>query len=148
MSSKVLARNYTLEVYDGTAYVEIGGLNSITISSDKESTDTTTFATAGAAEHLATQRAKTISAEGFEEFDSDTQEQDAGQTEVERLANIVGFDAEATLHILHNNSGREKWLNGTFNLADIGGATNDASTWGFEFERSGESLETDPQTGA
>jgi predicted secreted protein len=146
-NNKVLARNYTLEVYDGAAYVEIKGINTLTISTEKESSDTTTFDSNGMAEHLATQRAKTISAEGYEWYDPDTGEQDAGQAEVETLSNAVGTAAQSTLHIVHNNSGREKWLNGTFNLSDIGGGNNDPSSWGFEFERTGASLDTDPNGG-
>lgn len=141
-TNKVLARNYTIEVYDGAAYVEVKGINTLTISSEKESTDTTTFDSDGMAEHLATQRAETITAEGYEYYDGSTQ--DAGQSEVETLANAVGSAAESTLHIVHDNSGREKWLNGTFNLSDIGGGNNDPSSWGFEFERTGASLDTDP----
>lgn len=141
-SNKVLARNYTIEVYDGAAYVEINGINTLTISTEKESSDTTTFDSNGMAEHLATQRAKTISAEGYEHYDGATQ--DAGQAEVESLSDAVGTAAESTLHIVHDNSGREKWLNGTFNLADIGGGNNDPSSWGFEFERTGASMDTDP----
>lgn len=143
-TNKVLARNYTVEVYDGTDYVEIKGLTSLTISTDKESSDTTTFDSDGMAEHLATQRAKTISAEGYEVYDEGTQ--DTGQAEVETLSNAVGTAAEQTLHIAHSN-GREKWLNGTFNLADIGGGNNDPSSWGFEFERTGATLDTDPNSG-
>jgi predicted secreted protein len=141
--NKVLARNYTLEVYDGAAYVEIKGINTVTISTEKESSDTTTFDSNGMAEHLATQRAKTITAEGYEYYD-EAGVQDAGQVEVETLSDAVGIAAESTLHIVHDNSGREKWLNGTFNLADIGGGNNDPSSWGFEFERTGASLDTDP----
>ena len=145
-NNKVLARNYTLEVYDGTAYLPINGINTLTISTEKESTDTTTFDSDGMAEHLATQRAKTISAEGYEYYD-EAGVQDAGQAEVETLSDAVGTAAESTLHIVHDNSGREKWLNGTFNLADIGGGNNDPSSWGFEFERTGASLDTDPNGG-
>jgi predicted secreted protein len=145
-TNKVLARNYTIEVYDGIAYVPIKGINTLTISTEKESSDTTTFDSNGMAEHLATQRAKTISAEGYEYYD-EAGVQDAGQAEVENLSDAVGTAAESTLHIVHDNSGREKWLNGTFNLSDIGGGNNDPSSWGFEFERTGASLDTDPNGG-
>ena len=141
-TNKILARNYTVEVYDGSAYVEINGINSLTIATEKESTGTTTFDSEGMAEHLATQRGKTISAEGFEHYDDGTQ--DPGQVEIETLSDEVGEEAESTLHIEHDNSGREKWLNGTFNLSELGGGNNDPSTWGFEFERTGASLDTDP----
>jgi predicted secreted protein len=143
-TNKVLARNYTIEVYDGTAYLPIIGINTLTISTEKESSDTTTFDSDGMAEHLATQRAKTITAEGYEYYDGATQ--DAGQAEVENLSDAVGTAAESTLHIVHDNSGREKWLNGTFNLSDIGGGNNDPSSWGFEFERTGASLDVDPNS--
>jgi predicted secreted protein len=144
-NNKVLARNYTIEVYDGAAYVEVKGINTLTISTEKESSDTTTFDSNGMAEHLATQRAKTISAEGYEYYD-EAGVQDAGQAEVETLSDAVGIAAESTLHIVHDNSGREKWLNGTFNLSDIGGGNNDPSSWGFEFERTGASLDVDPNS--
>ena len=139
---RVLARGYNVEVYDGTEYVPIEGINSISLTFDKETTDTTTFSSDGNAEHLATQRARTITAEGFEEYNEGTQ--DPGQAEVERLSAMTGCDAEATLHISHENNDREVWLNGTYNLQDIGGGTNDPSSWGFEFERSGATLEADP----
>ena len=142
--TKVLARDWTIEVYDGTEWVAIGGLNTFTLSSDKESTETTTFDSNGRAEHLPTQRANTISAEGYLEVDADTQEQDAGQAEVESLAAAVGCDGIGELHLASPNGSNEKYFEGSFNLSDIGGGTNDSTTWGFEFEVTGEPVETDP----
>lgn len=144
--TKVLARNWTIEVYDGTEWVAIGGLNTFTLSSEKESTETTTFDSGGRAEHLPTQRANTISAEGYYDED-DTGTRDAGQTEVESLASSIGCDGIGELHLASPNGNTERYYEGSFNLSDIGGGTNDSTTWGFEFEVTGAPSDTDPHTG-
>lgn len=145
--TKVLARDWTVELYDegaaaGEEWTAIGELNSFTLTSEKESTDGTTFDSEGFAEHTASQRSYNITFEGFYSEEQDGT-QDGGQAVVEGLADKVGCDAVAYLHLKSPNDSKEKWYRGTISLSDIGGATNDNTSWGFEFEVTGKPSDTE-----
>ena len=139
--TKVLARDWTVEIYDdgaeaGEEWTAIGELNSFTLTSEKESTDSTTFDSEGFAEHTASQRSYNLTFEGFYSEDGDGV-RDEGQEVVEKMSDKVGCDAESYLHLKSPNGSKEKWYRGTISLSDIGGATNDHTSWGFEFEVTG-----------
>ena len=140
---KILARGWTIEAYDISSYTSIGGINTFSLSSGKESATITDFDSIGNAEHIPAERTKSVTAEGFYEED-DTGTRDAGQEVVETLAEAVGTAGVGTLHIASPDGGYEVWLNGSVNLSDVGGGNNDPTSWGFEFERTGASLDADP----
>ena len=148
--TKVLARDWTIEVYDedaeaGEEWTSIAGINTFTLSSDKESTETTTFDSEGFGEHLASERNYTLSFDGYYDED-DEGVRDAGQELVETLGEAVGCDAYAYIHLKSPNGGKEKYFEGTINLSDIGGGTNDSTTWGFELEVNGKPSDTEIPT--
>jgi len=143
MADTILARGWTIEVYDGSDYQSIGGINTFTLSSSVERSDGTTFDSEGNAEHTKSQLGKTITVEGYY-FEDDTGTRDAGQEAVETLCEALGSAAEETMHIASPDGGYEVWMDGTFNLADIGGGNNDNTSWGFEFERTGATMSSDP----
>lgn len=141
---KILARDWTIEVYDGTSYQSIGGINTFTLSSGKESATTTDFDSSGNAEHIPAERTKTVTMEGFYVEDPDTGTRDPGQQAIEDLAELTGTDGIETLHIKSPGGGYEVWLDASYNLSDFGGGNNDPASWGFEAERTGASMSSDP----
>ena len=140
---KILARGWTIEMYGVSSYTAIGGINTFSLSSGKESSTTTDFNSVGNAEHIPAERTKSVTSEGFFKED-DTGTRDAGQELIETLAEAVGPSGIGTLHLASPGGGYEVWLNGSANLSDIGGGNNDPTSWGFEFERTGASLNADP----
>lgn len=143
MAKKVLARDWTIEIHDGTAYQTIGGLNSFTLSPAKDSAETTDFDSGGFAEHLPVERSYTLSFDGFY-LEDGTGVRDAGQAEVEDAAELVGEDGLVYMHLESPDGGKEKWFEGSIDLSDIGGGQSDTTSWGFELEVTGEPMTTDP----
>ncbi len=143
MAIEILARDWTIEVYDGTDYITIGGINSFTLSTSKDNAETTTFDSAGWGEHIPAERTKSVSLEGYY-LEDDTGTRDAGQTEIETLAEEMGQAGIETVHLASPNGGFEVWLDGSFDTSDIGGGNNDPTSWGFEFELTGAPSDTDP----
>lgn len=90
--SKVLAKEFTWEIDDGTdtdTYVEIGGLNSVSLSPTKNDADTTTFSEDWVS-HLVSTRGLEVTLEGLYMEDSATGDRDAGQEQVEAAIAEVG----------------------------------------------------------
>ena len=54
--TKVLARDWVLEIKSGSGYTRIKGLSTLSFSNSKNDTDTTDFESQGATEHLVTSR--------------------------------------------------------------------------------------------
>lgn len=94
---KILARHLSPELNTGTdalpVWTPIGGLNSLTFSTEKTDTDDTDFDSDGYAEHKVAQRASSITAEGFYKEDPVTGARDAGQEALLALADAVGYDS-------------------------------------------------------
>lgn len=94
---KIMARHLLCELNTGTdalpVWTPIGGLNSLTVSTEKNDTDTTDFDSDGWAEHMVSQRTGSISAEGFYKEDPVTGARDAGQEALIALADAVGYDS-------------------------------------------------------
>jgi hypothetical protein len=100
---KILARHLSPALNTGTdaipVWTPIGGLNSLTFSTEKTDTDDTDFDSDGWAEHKVAQRASSISAEGFYREDPATGARDAGQEALIALADAVGYDSLKTLRV-------------------------------------------------
>ncbi|TFV91408.1 hypothetical protein [Blastococcus sp. CT_GayMR16] len=100
---KILARHLKPELNTGTTllpvWTPIGGLNSLTFSTEKTDTDDTDFDSDGNAEHKVAQRARSISAEGFYKEDPDTGELDAGQEALVALGEAIGYDSLKTMRV-------------------------------------------------
>lgn len=90
--SKVLAKEFTWEIDDGTdtsTFVEIGGLNSVSLSPSKNDADTTTFDEDWVS-HLVSTRGLEVALEGLYMEDASTGDRDAGQEQVEAAIAEVG----------------------------------------------------------
>jgi hypothetical protein len=136
---KVSARDWSFELNTGTeaipAWTEIGGLNTFEISREHEETDTTDFASAGAAEHEVMQRGRSIKVEGFFLENADST-RDAGQQAVEDLADAVGAASRKQLRVSSPN-GKTFTQKVSAAIEPVGGGNNDKTSWGATFKRSG-----------
>lgn len=90
--SKVLAKEFTWEIDDGTdtdTYVEIGGINSVSVSPTKNDADTTTYDEDWLT-HLVSTRGLEFTLEGIYIEDPDDGSRDSGQEQAELVAQEVG----------------------------------------------------------
>lgn len=137
--TKINARDWTFEISDGAAtpvFTEIGGINTMTIGREATDTDTTTFDSAGQAEHEVMERGRTLEVEGFFLEDTSDGTRDPGQEAVETLADAVG--AESLQDIRITSPGGSTWTHKmSCELGDQGGGNNDKTSWSASFTRSG-----------
>jgi len=133
--TKVLARGWALTV--GAGLVAVGGINSITFSGGKTDAETTTFASAGWAEHIVAERTRSISVEGFFLEDSATGDRDAGQEAIETLNDAVGADSIGEF-TLTSPGGTVYSFDGSVEVGDIGGGNNDPTSWSATITVTGE----------
>lgn len=140
--TKVDARAWAFAIWDPAAnagaggYVEVGGINSMTIGRESETTDTTDFDSAGKAEHQIMQRGRTITIEGFHLEDPGTGARDSGQQLVESLAEAVG-DASLQDFQITSPGGTTYTQKVSAELGDVGGGNNDKTSWSATLARSG-----------
>jgi hypothetical protein len=143
--TKVLARNWIIEVDTdplattptGTpVWTKVGGVNTFTISSDKEDADTTDFDDGGYASHIVASRSNEITFEGFFIEDIADGSRDAGQDAVETFAEYIGPESIVPLRLTSPGGKVREW-NGSFVTGDVGGGTNDPTSWGATFTPSG-----------
>jgi hypothetical protein len=137
---KVLARNWTIEVNTGTValpvWTKVGGINTFTLSNDKEDADTTDFDSDGYSEHIVAGRSNEITFEGFFLEDPADGTRDLGQQEIEDLAVLVGTEATGQTKIT-SPGGKAKIYTGSFGVGDVGGGNNDPTAWGATMTVSG-----------
>ena len=141
--SKINARDWVFEASaDPSAatpvWAEIGGVNSFTLSNSEgeESTETTTFASAGVAESQAMQRGASLSVEGFIERDG-AGASDAGQDVVDTLAAQVGEASLGGVRFRHVDETDWTVWTAWVSKGDNGGGNNDKTSWSATFTRSG-----------
>lgn len=141
---KVLARNWKIYIETATAdeFQKIEGINSFTLGNEAENTDQTDFDSNGNAEHVVSQRSRTVSFEGFYREDS-TGTRDAGQELVEQLADKVGSSSIGTFRFKSPN-GSITEVNASAAIGDVGGGNTDSTSWGAELTVSGPKTSIDP----
>lgn len=145
---KQLARVFDFEIYDGTDYVEIGGVNSFSPSREKNDTDVTDFDSEGWMEHLVASRGMSFDMEGFHIEDADTGDRDAGQEVLEEAALEMGPDALKTLRIVGPGGNTEIYMevsiDAPFHGLSDGGGTDDSAGWSASLTMSGKPSDSDP----
>lgn len=149
---KVLARNWKIEIdkdpLAGTptgtqVWQKIGGINTFTITSDKEDADTTDFDSEGYNTHIVASRSNEITFEGFFLEDSATGARDPGQQAVEDYADKIGHTSIATIRMT-SPSGKVTEYDGSIGIGDVGGGTNDPTSWGATVAVSGKPTKITP----
>lgn len=139
--TKHLARGFVFEVESAVAntWIQIGGVNSFEVGRDKESADTTDFASAGNAEHLPAQRSGALTVEGFfleDLVSAPAGARDPGQERCEVLSDLVGVGGVGRARY-KTPANKIKHFSCSVNVTGPGGSNNDAASWSAEFERSG-----------
>jgi hypothetical protein len=138
---KILARNWAIEVNTGTeeipAWTKVGGINTFTLSNDKEDSDTTDFDSEGYAEHMVAGRSNEISFEGFYLEDPLDGSRDVGQEYIETMSEKVGPEAMGKMRITPPSGKNGKIYTGSFGTGDVGGGNNDPTSWGATLTVSG-----------
>ena len=137
--TKFLARDLTIEVRDAadTAWLPIGGLNSLTHSPSTARADTTDFDSNGRAEHIVAQRGESWTLAGFALEDVATGDRDAGQLRVEELGRARGLNATGSFRIT-SPGGNTITFDASAEVTIAGGGHNDAAAWNAALEVSGE----------
>ncbi|MGH3323262.1 MAG: phage tail tube protein [Streptomyces sp.] len=143
MLRKINARDIVLQVLaaDATTWVEVAGLNSVTVNpgENEETADTTTYASQGAYEQEVMQRGASLVLEGFLLKDDSTGVQDPGQARVEVVGAAVAEESVGQVRFRHPVDTLWKVWNCTVSLAEQGGGNNDKTGWGATITRSGAS---------
>jgi hypothetical protein len=140
--AQINARDYIFEVSEdpdaGTpVWAEIGGLESFSLSNSEgeETADTTTFASNGVAESQPMQRGAALSVEGKVVRNGTTP--DAGQDAVDNLAQLTGEAALGGFRFRHADDTDWTVWTAWVSKGDNGGGTNDKTSFGATFTRSG-----------
>jgi hypothetical protein len=120
-------------------WAQIGGVESFTLSNSEgeESTDTTTFASAGVAESQAMQRGASLSIEGKIVRNKTTNAPDAGQAVCDALAAEVGEESLGGVRFRHVSDTDWTVWTAWASKGDNGGGINDKTSWSCSFTRSG-----------
>ena len=129
---KVLARNWKFFVETATAktFERITGIESFTITRDKEDLDTTDFDNDGYDSHVVVGRSVEMEIEGGMRMDTTSGARCAGQSRVEVIAEAFLDESIGKFHVL-DPAGTVYELNGSVKLADVGGGNKDKTSWGF-----------------
>lgn len=137
--TKVLARDWTVEVDDGTGtYLTVNSLDQITFAGNKNDTDVTDFDSAGWEEHLVSQRGRTLTLQGNWLEDPSTGTLDAGLQRLLDLNDLVGAAAASSFRMT-SPGGNVKTFSATVNFGQgPDGATNDQGKWQAEVKVSGQ----------
>lgn len=160
MVTKVLARDWKTEVlikgtldsissseYEVSSDAEwmvVNGLNSLKFSSENTTADTTSFDEAGRTSHLVASRGNSLGLEGKYLEDQGTGARDKGQEFIEDLADKIGPSAMGVFR-LTSPGGTERVFRASVKLSDLGGGTDDPTSWGAELTTSGILCKKKPQ---
>jgi hypothetical protein len=138
------ARDWIFEVSEDPSagvpvWSQILGIESFTLSNSdgEESTDTTTFESAGVAESQAMQRGASLNVDGKIKRAADGITQDAGQLSCDTLAALVGEASLGGVRFRHTLD--TDWIvwDAWVSRGDNGGGKNDKTSWSAKFMRSG-----------
>jgi len=117
-----------------------GAITTFTKSEEEETTDTTTFGSAGQAESQKMQVGKSLQLEGFRLRDPATGALDPGQALVEGLNERLGTSSLSGFRYAHTTDTQwTVWAQARVTLGDQGGGNNDEVSWSATFTRSGPS---------
>ena len=128
---KVLARNWKFFVETATdkTYQQISGIESFTITRDKEDLDTTDFDNGGYDSHIVVSRSVELSVEGGMRMDTDGL-RCVGQARVETIGEGLVTESIGSFHV-EDPAGNIFQLSGSVKVGDVGGGLKDKTSWGF-----------------
>lgn len=115
-------------------------ISTFTKSEEEETTDTTTFGSAGQAESMKMQVGKSLQLEGFRLRDPATGALDPGQAIAEAMNDRLGMQSLTGFRWAHTaDTTWTVWATTRVSLGDQGGGNNDEVNWSATFTRSGPS---------
>lgn len=140
---KIDARGWQFQVSDGATipvWTEIGGINTFELdpNANSETTDTTTFRSAGEYEGEVMQRGGSIELEGFDERNDTTPAiADPGQGLIDELGTKVSKASIGSMRFRHDSE--DEWTVWRFYVEPgaKGGGNNDKSSWAATLTRTG-----------
>lgn len=135
---KVLARQWKIFIESDVAdaFQAIAGIESFTLSSGSETTDTSDFDTDGYAEGFVSGRSNELSLEGAYVVDPTSKARDVGQKLVEALATKIGHESLKAIRLVSPaQEVTEYQCHAT--LGDKGGGVSDKTSWGVTLGVSG-----------
>lgn len=149
---KINARDVIIEVSDGSdssTWVEVDGLNSITInqSENEEVAETTTFSSQGQYEQEIMQRGATLELAGFIYKKSDGT-RDPGQARLEEVGLLVAEESVTPVRFRYPVDTEWTIWDATVTIGEKGGGNNNKSAWACTLTRSGDSTTATVDTGA
>lgn len=97
--TKVLARDWTVQVKSGGNYLAIRGINSFTVAPSKTDADTSDFGSGGFNEHVPAARGNTITLEGFH------MESDGAATAATLTTHLLGTNNDLTYTCANTGTG-------------------------------------------
>lgn len=136
--TKVPARDYTFEIdpAGGTAYVEIGGINTWSLAPNAEITDTTDFDSNGRKEGMKMSTGDVLSLEGFRKSDLVGGTRDVGQAAAETLDALLGVDSVGSFRMT-DPDGEVKSFDCLVTVTHGGGGNDDVAKWAAEINVNG-----------
>ncbi|MFE5895831.1 phage tail tube protein [Streptomyces sp. NPDC056488] len=124
---------FQIESTTPATWVEIGDINTFSKSHEEETTDTTTFGSAGQSESQKMQIGKSLTLEGLHNTT------DPGQLRCEAVAELLGDASVIKFRFRAPAATTWEIWNAHANLGDQGGGNNDKGAWAVTFTRSGAS---------
>lgn len=141
---QINARDWIFEVSEDPSagvpvWAQVGGVESFTLSNSEgeESTDTTTFESAGQAESQAMQRGASLAIDGKIKRAADGITPDAGQAAADALAGEVGEASLGGVRFRYITDTDWTVWTAWCSKGDNGGGQNDKTSWSATFTRSG-----------
>jgi hypothetical protein len=134
-------RSVSFEIDPGTGYVEVKGIEELTLGAETSDSTWTTKEDAGCQNGLIASRGKTIKVKGKLLVDPATGTRDPGQAAVETAAALVGYASLVSVRITPAPSDQStpEEFSATIVLDDVGGDINKEVDWGFTATRRGAS---------
>lgn len=137
---KVLIREWTISVNTGSeavpVWTEIGGIDNVAPSSNKNNADTGDFSSGGWDRHLPASRSRGFTASGHYMEDVANGDRDPGQEAVEVASNLIGTSAMKGFQF-ESPGGNGFTVRGSVDVTPPGGGKNDPASWGFSLDVDG-----------
>ena len=136
--TKVPARDYTFEIdpAGGTAWVEIGGINTWSPNVTAEITDTRDFDSGGNPEGMKMSQGDVITLDGYRKSDLANGTRDPGQAACETLDAEFGVDSIGAFRMT-DPDGEVKAFDCLVKVTSGGGGNDDVTKWSVEITRNG-----------
>lgn len=135
----VLVRGCKFEVDAGAGYVEVKGLESMSLERSSKAAEWTLKEDLGQENGIIATRGKSIKCKGKYLVDPSSGARDPGQAAVETVAGLIDWASRVPtrLTLPPEDGGEEVEFLATYVMDEVGGDFNEAADWGFTATRRG-----------